>query len=192
MDRSRRDASARRRDIMSAAADLFARQGYTGTSLRRVARRAGCDPALIGHYFTSKQELYEAVVTEPVRPAEALREALAHPGPQTARRLLRKAAADWEDPDQQRRILGVLTSAQDLPVAADRLRRALVPSEAAARPDDELRMALIGSLFVGVVLARRMGMLPAGALPEGDREALVRTLEPAVTTYLGEPDRGVA
>ena len=61
------------RRIMDVAEDLFASQGYDGTSLRQIAGGAGIrEPGLYNH-FTGKQGLYEAVLYRALNPmAEAL------------------------------------------------------------------------------------------------------------------------
>lgn len=177
-----------RRDIMRSAADLFAELGYRNTSIRAIAAGAGCDPALVPHYFTSKEALYGAVVAETVRPAEVLREAVERRDPEAAEWLLRHAVADWEDPAQRRRILGVLRSALDLPAARRRLSRALLP-EAVADGDgdgDEIRVWLISSLLIGVMTSRHMGFLVDESNGDGggDVERLVDALVPVVAALL--------
>ena len=59
--------------ILDVAEDLFARQGYEGTSLRQIAEGAGIrEPGLYNH-FSGKQALYEAVLFRALNPmAEAL------------------------------------------------------------------------------------------------------------------------
>jgi len=59
--------------IMDVAEDLFAIQGYDGTSLRQIADGAGIrEPGLYNH-FAGKQALYEAVLHRALNPmAEAL------------------------------------------------------------------------------------------------------------------------
>ena len=59
--------------IMDVAEDLFAAQGYEGTSLRQIASGAGIkEPGLYNH-FAGKQALYEAVLHRALNPmAEAL------------------------------------------------------------------------------------------------------------------------
>lgn len=68
---SKGERTARR--ILDVAEDLFARQGYEGTSLRQIARGAGIrEPGLYNH-FASKQALYEAVLYRALNPmAQAL------------------------------------------------------------------------------------------------------------------------
>ncbi|MEV0525933.1 TetR/AcrR family transcriptional regulator [Streptomyces sp. NPDC050439] len=173
-----------REAIMRSAADLFAEQGFRRASLRSIAANAGCDPALIGHYFPSKEDLFTAVVAETVRPAEVLREAVGRRDPDAAEWLLRNAVADWDDQVQRTRILGVLRSALDLSAAESRLRQSLVPEGVAEDEDGEMRLALISSLFVGVVMARHLELLPAELAKDGGSDELVRTLMPVVASYL--------
>jgi AcrR family transcriptional regulator len=65
--------------IMDISEDLFARQGYDGTSLRQIADGAGIrEPGLYNH-FAGKQALYEAVLYRALNPmAEALSQHLNH------------------------------------------------------------------------------------------------------------------
>jgi len=65
--------------IMDAAEDLFAIQGYDGTSLRQIAKRAGIrQPGLYNH-FAGKQALYEAVLFRALNPmAQALSRHVEH------------------------------------------------------------------------------------------------------------------
>lgn len=60
----RRDSAASRRELLAAASELFAERGYSRTTLRQVAGRAGLDAALVVRYFGSKDGLYQAVLAE--------------------------------------------------------------------------------------------------------------------------------
>jgi AcrR family transcriptional regulator len=61
--------------VLDVAEELFAAQGYDGTSLRQIAQRAGIrEPGLYNH-FAGKQALYEAVLFRALNPmAQALSE----------------------------------------------------------------------------------------------------------------------
>jgi AcrR family transcriptional regulator len=54
----------RRRELVHAAMELFARHGYRGTSLAAVAARAGGPASLVTHHFGSKEKLLKAVLEE--------------------------------------------------------------------------------------------------------------------------------
>jgi AcrR family transcriptional regulator len=52
----------RRRLIVEAAAALFSRQGFNGTTTREVAKAAGVSEATIFKHFATKEELYRAII----------------------------------------------------------------------------------------------------------------------------------
>jgi TetR/AcrR family transcriptional regulator len=48
--------------LLDAAQAVFAQDGLQAASLRAIARRAGCDPALIYYHFDSKEALFAALL----------------------------------------------------------------------------------------------------------------------------------
>src|SRR5918995_3092681 len=54
----------RREQIIQTATDVFATDGFEGTALKRVAELVGVKEATLFHYFSGKQELLTAVLTE--------------------------------------------------------------------------------------------------------------------------------
>ena len=72
-------AKTRRRQILTAAMQLFSRQGFDATTTRAIAQLAGVNEAIIFRHFTSKDELYWAVLSEQMQerdPAERLKREL--------------------------------------------------------------------------------------------------------------------
>ena len=55
-------ARDRRLQIMEAAKELFARQGFEGTTTRQIAERARVNEAIIFRHFPTKEELYWAII----------------------------------------------------------------------------------------------------------------------------------
>lgn len=55
---------AKRRQIMHAAAGLFAAQGYQGTTTAQICAAAGISSGSLFHYFASKRELFAAILTD--------------------------------------------------------------------------------------------------------------------------------
>src|SRR3954454_15418708 len=47
----------RREQICRAAATVIAREGFAGTTLRKVADEAGVSTGMLNHYFTNRQDL---------------------------------------------------------------------------------------------------------------------------------------
>ncbi len=54
----------RARDILQAAREIFAAEGYGGLSMRRVAAQAGISLSNVQHYYRSKDALVEAVLLD--------------------------------------------------------------------------------------------------------------------------------
>ncbi|TKV28524.1 TetR/AcrR family transcriptional regulator [Arthrobacter sp. NamB2] len=54
----------RRRTIIQTATDVFATEGFEGAALKHVAELVGVREATLFHYFSSKQELQQAVLAE--------------------------------------------------------------------------------------------------------------------------------
>ncbi len=48
--------------IIEVATELFAKNGFEGTSTREICKQAGVNISLISYYFGSKKELYEKIV----------------------------------------------------------------------------------------------------------------------------------
>jgi AcrR family transcriptional regulator len=58
-----RDLSERHREVLRQAMRLIAERGYRGASLRELARRVGMQQPSLYHYFQSKNELVEQILT---------------------------------------------------------------------------------------------------------------------------------
>jgi len=66
-----RNAEATRERILDAAAQLFAKRGFEGVTVRQIMSRAGADVALAYYHFKSKRDLFDAVL---LRRAQTLNE----------------------------------------------------------------------------------------------------------------------
>ncbi len=53
-----------RRSILDAAYNLFIRQGYAATSMRQIADGAGMVPGSLYNHFSSKEEIFRAILME--------------------------------------------------------------------------------------------------------------------------------
>ena len=49
---------------MKAAAEVFARNGFAGARIQQISQKAGINQAMIYYYFSSKENLYQAVLEE--------------------------------------------------------------------------------------------------------------------------------
>lgn len=64
---TRYTAEDRREQIMQVAMDLFAQQGYNGTTTRQIAEAAEINEAIIFRHFPRKEDLYWAIIESKVR-----------------------------------------------------------------------------------------------------------------------------
>jgi AcrR family transcriptional regulator len=183
--------SGTREAIALAARRGFAELGYDRTSIRSIAAEAGVDPALVGHFFGSKQRLFVAAMELPFTAADILPRILEGERAGAGERLARFAVAQLDDPHARRVLTGMVRAAASEPEAAQMVRellteRILLPVARGLGADDaELRASLAGSQMIGLVMARHIiGIEPLAARP-GDR--LVRALAPTLQRYLVEP-----
>ena len=66
-------AQDRRQQIMQVAMDLFARQGFKGTTTRQIADQAGVNEAIVFRHFPRKEGLYWSVIESKCRLGERRR-----------------------------------------------------------------------------------------------------------------------
>jgi AcrR family transcriptional regulator len=59
-------ASDTRQRILAIAADLFSRQGYTGTTIADIARELGTTTAALYYHFPSKADILGGLLAEPL------------------------------------------------------------------------------------------------------------------------------
>lgn len=85
----RRRKEARPREILRAALETFAEKGFAAARLDDVAARAGIGKGTLYLYFSSKEELLQAVVREALVPNIARAERLAGTYPGSSAELLR-------------------------------------------------------------------------------------------------------
>ena len=79
----RYSAADRRVQILEAATQLFARQGFQGTTTKQISEHTGVTEALIFRHFASKDDLYWAVIERKITaaaPGERMRERLSAGG----------------------------------------------------------------------------------------------------------------
>jgi AcrR family transcriptional regulator len=178
-----------RGQILDAARAEFARAGFGGTTIRNVAAAASVDPALVHHYFGSKQELFTAVLDPPADPRQIVAPVLDLPPGEMGQVLVRQFLALWEGaPGHRARVL--ITSAVTDPEVGSLLRefvlmRAVHPVLAAVgtpRRERDLRAGLITSQLMGLAMARYVLAFPELTRPTADR--LVRAVAPTIQRYL--------
>ncbi len=189
----RRGPSTTRAAIVAAAARRFAEAGYDATSIRAIAADAGVDPAVIVHFFGSKDGLFQAAVGWPFDPSGALAEITVQGSEPIAVRLARAFIGFWEDATTRASLLAVLRSAMTHAGSAALLREFVVTrlfaqvSGLLDEPDAQLRVNLAAAHLIGVAVLRYV--LRVEPIASASPEDLVGWLTPALTHYLGGPNR---
>ncbi|MFR8480293.1 MAG: TetR/AcrR family transcriptional regulator [Varibaculum timonense] len=61
-----------REQIKRVAESQFIARGYDGTTMRSIAKGAGCDPAMVSYYFRSKQRLFRDCFDLPLDPLQQI------------------------------------------------------------------------------------------------------------------------
>ncbi|MCG7528903.1 TetR family transcriptional regulator [Streptomyces sp. OfavH-34-F] len=174
--------------ILEAARAQFAERGYDKTSVRGIARAAGVDPALVHHYFGTKDEVFAAAIEVSFEPALLVPAALEGDTADVGERLARAFIGIWEDPATRAPLLAVLRSALTHEAAAAVLRgfvlRRLLDRVAAGLdiPDATFRAELAASHMVGIAILRYV--LKAEPLASADPEEIITMVAPTLQRYL--------
>jgi len=127
--------------------------------VRRIGVDAGVDPALIAHYFGSKEGVFIAAVEFPADPAEFIPRLLAPGIEGLGERLVRFFVETWDSPAGSP-MLAIVRSVVSSEAAATALRefvtREVLGRLAAAIDADEpqLRATLAASQLVGLAMLR--------------------------------------
>ncbi|MFJ7180577.1 TetR family transcriptional regulator [Streptomyces massasporeus] len=188
-----RTESADTRDrILTAARDEFSERGYEKTSVRGIAKSAGVDPALVHHYFGTKEQVFEAAITLSFGPALQAPKAVEEgPLDGVGERLARFFFGIWENPATRAPLLAIVRSALTNDTAAAVFRRIIatqVLRRIAVRlelPDAELRAELAAAQLVGTAILRYV--LKIEPLASADPEQVIARLAPVVQGHLTDP-----
>ncbi|MDP9434742.1 MAG: TetR family transcriptional regulator [Actinomycetota bacterium] len=180
--------SGTREAILREARVSFAREGYRRTTVRGVAGAAGVDPALVHHFFGSKDGLFVAAMELPVDPRAVLPALLAEGLDGLGERLALAFLGVWDASPQQAPLLNLLRSAVEHEAAAHMLRDFLTSvvlatlREALPGPDAPLRASLVAAHMLGVAVARYV--LHLEPLASADAATVARQVGPALQRYL--------
>jgi AcrR family transcriptional regulator len=179
-----------RSEILGAARALFASRGFAGTSVRAVAAEAGVDPALVHHYFGTKDDLFVAALQLPVDPRELLAPVLAQGLDGAAERVLRVFLGVWDNPEHRLPFLGLVRSVLE-PEGERLLREGFIPvvmipvGEALGVERPQVRMPLVATQILGLILVRYVLAVEPVASMSADE--VVAHFAPVVQRFLADP-----
>jgi AcrR family transcriptional regulator len=173
-------ANATRQTILDAARARFAADGFTATTIRKIAADAGVDTALVMQFFGSKDELFGTIMSVPPAALTRMSDAWLGPEDGIGERVARAFLDVFEnDPEASAPLLAMLRGAIAHDQAATRLRefietRLMIGAAARLRHDDtRLRVGMAAAMLVGVIIARSVVRVPAVA--DASFESVVAT-----------------
>jgi AcrR family transcriptional regulator len=146
--------------IVAAARNQFAENGWAGTTIRAIARSADVDPALVYHYFGSKEGLLDAATNPPQRWLESIAEVWTTPIQELGKALITLLLASWADDEIGPTLRAILQTAAHEPSTREKLRRVVegslmgVSKLGSDEQDRLVRSGLIGSQMMGFALMR--------------------------------------
>jgi AcrR family transcriptional regulator len=196
----RRAGESRTREaILDAARRRFGEHGYDRATIRAIASDAGVNPALVHHFYGTKEGLFAAAMRLPVLPSEIIARAFgaardrlgddfrAHLGEIMVATMLRV----WDTTEVRTAFLGLLRSAattdQGLVMLREFLTSTVLASlvRAAAPGEDaegRYRAALVASQVVGLGFTRYL--LRLEPIASASIEDLVAAIGPTMQRYL--------
>ena len=196
----RRPGESRTREaILDAARKRFGEHGYEGTTIRGIAGDAGIDPALVHHFYGTKERLFAAAMSLPVVPGEIITAMLSAErdrlGAEFSTRigeiLVGTMLRIWDVADIRAAFLGLLRSAATTEQGVVMLREFVTGTilasltQVAGLGDDaegRFRATLVASQVVGLGFARYvLGLEPLAAASTDD---LVAAIGPTMQRYL--------
>lgn len=186
-----------REAILKASREAFAERGYDAASIRQIATGAGVDPALVHHYFGTKEQLFLAAVEVPIDPRELIPQVVAGGVDGVGERLVRTFIGVWDSP-RGVTAAALLRSAVSNEWTA-RLLREFVMTQIMRRAvkelgldldglDGPLRANLVATQILGLATARYILKLEplASATPDQVARAIGPTLQRYIAGDIGQ------
>ncbi|WP_405430676.1 TetR family transcriptional regulator [Micromonospora sp. NBC_00617] len=181
-----------REAILDAARAAFAERGFDAASIRGIAATAGVDPALVHHYFGSKDQLFLTAMNFPVDPGQMVPRVLAGDRDGVGERLVRTFLGIWDSPAGSAGV-ALLRSAVSNEWTA-RLLREFITTQVLRRVLDQLdvdpaelplRGSLVATQLIGLAMIRHVVRMEPVA--SADPETLVAAIGPTIQRYVTGP-----
>jgi AcrR family transcriptional regulator len=174
--------------ILAVARRRFATRGYDATSLRSIATDARVDPALLIHYFGTKEGLFTEATGLPIRVSELLAGMGGASLPETIEALVRGYLLLVDSDQSRNAILALVRSAVSHEQAAAMLREfltaELLTSIAAltSLSNAPLRASLVAAQLVGIAMLRHV--VRVGPVAQATPDEIVALVAPVIERYL--------
>jgi AcrR family transcriptional regulator len=174
--------------ILVGARRRFADHGYDGATIRGIAADAGVDPALVHHFYGTKEKLFVAAIRFPIVPSEVIPRVASADRDRLGETILRTVLGVWEGEETRAQTLALLRSALTNDQAAEMIRgfvtSAILGTIATVAQGDEpeYRASLVASQILGLAVTRYVVRLEP--LASAGEEDLVAAIAPTLQRYL--------
>jgi AcrR family transcriptional regulator len=182
----RRPGQTQTRDeILTAARNQFAARGYAATTIRGIAAEAGVNPALVHHFFGSKDQMFVAALNLPFNPAHLVDTIIEGPRSEIGERVLRLFLGLWQEPNTRMPFFALLRSVAGSPEVAAQLRQfmetAVLAKVAAALDIPAIRLTGAAAQMMGLAMVRYI--LAAEPMASASEDEVVELIAPVIQHY---------
>lgn len=189
--RGRRVGSNNTRDaILAAAKKSFATDGFAATTIRKIAKDAGVDPALVMQFYGSKDVLFGASLAVSAEALSSMADAFEGPVDGMGVRVTRAFLRLWEQRGgDAEALMAMQRAAMSSEVAASLLRDfvqyrlvEVVSPKLQGRADAALRAGLASAMLVGVIVGRNIVRIPV--IADQDQETVIELVGTSIQAIL--------
>jgi AcrR family transcriptional regulator len=163
-------------------------QPSPSSATRAPPSAADVDPALVHHYYGTKENLLDAATTPPQSFLDQVITAWQTPSTELGEQLVRQMLANWQNPDHSAVLRAIVQIAGNEPATREKLRtiveRSMMGPSAQALTADErqLRSSLIASQLMGLAFMRFIWKIePLASMADDD---VVSAIAPTIQRYL--------
>ena len=181
-----------REAILAAARTAFAERGINGASIRLIAAGAGVDPALVHHYFGTKDQLFLAAMRAPMDPVDIIPPILAAGLDGLGERLVTTMLSVWDSPVGESAVALLRSAVSNEQIAAmlrefvvSRILKRIVKDLQLDPVEGLLRGGLVASQIAGLIMMRyviRVEPVASAEIP-----TIAAMVGPTIQRYLTGP-----
>jgi AcrR family transcriptional regulator len=181
-----------REAILAAARTAFAERGIDGASIRLIAAGAGVDPALVHHYFGTKDQLFLEAMQAPIDPGELIPRILAGGVDGVGERLIRGMLEIWDSAVGDAAVALLRSAVSNEQVAAmlreflvSRILKRIVKELNLDPAEGLLRAGLVATQVAGIIMMRYV--IRVEPVASTDIDTIAAMVGPTLQRYLTGP-----